>query len=69
MPGYDATGPEGRGPMSGWRRGFCKLRKGAEELPESPWARFLESMGWPGWWRRGSGQRAFGRRGRRGGAS
>ncbi len=23
MPGFDRTGPEGRGPMTGWRRGYC----------------------------------------------
>lgn len=23
MPGFDGTGPSGRGPLTGWRRGFC----------------------------------------------
>ena len=23
MPGFDRTGPEGMGPMTGWGRGFC----------------------------------------------
>ncbi len=23
MPGFDGTGPLGRGPMTGWGRGFC----------------------------------------------
>ncbi len=23
MPGYDQTGPVGKGPMTGWRRGTC----------------------------------------------
>lgn len=26
MPGFDGTGPSGRGPMSGQGRGFCILR-------------------------------------------
>ena len=26
MPGYDRTGPQGRGPFSGRGRGFCKRR-------------------------------------------
>ena len=23
MPRFDGTGPDGRGPMTGWGRGFC----------------------------------------------
>jgi hypothetical protein len=23
MPGFDGTGPMGRGPMTGWRMGYC----------------------------------------------
>jgi len=26
MPGYDGTGPRGRGPMTGWGRGYCILK-------------------------------------------
>jgi len=25
MPGYDGTGPRGRGPMTGWGSGFCGM--------------------------------------------
>jgi Family of unknown function (DUF5320) len=31
MPGCDATGPQGRGPMSGGGRGFCARGAGAED--------------------------------------
>ena len=31
MPGYDGTGPQGRGPMTGGGGGFCLLK-----LPRSP---------------------------------
>ncbi|NLJ78928.1 MAG: DUF5320 domain-containing protein [Tissierellia bacterium] len=26
MPRFDATGPRGMGPMTGWRRGYCMPR-------------------------------------------
>ena len=26
MPGYDKTGPEGKGPMTGRKKGKCKKR-------------------------------------------
>ena len=29
MPGFDRSGPQGRGPMTGWSRGLCS-RTGAE---------------------------------------
>jgi len=32
MPGFDGTGPSGRGPMSGQGRGFCVL-KSSETKP------------------------------------
>jgi hypothetical protein len=32
MPGFDGTGPSGRGPMSGQCRGFCVL-KSSEAKP------------------------------------
>ena len=32
MPGFDGTGPSGRGPMSGQGRGFCVL-KSSETRP------------------------------------
>ena len=31
MPGYDGTGPRGRGPMTGWGRGYCVLK-----MPQTP---------------------------------
>ena len=33
MPGFDGTGPSGRGPMSGQGRGFCVLRS-SEKSPQ-----------------------------------
>ncbi len=27
MPGFDGTGPRGKGPMTGWARGYCVLRE------------------------------------------
>jgi hypothetical protein len=31
MPGYDGTGPKGRGPMTGGGRGYCVLK-----MPSAP---------------------------------
>ncbi|MBP8912837.1 MAG: DUF5320 domain-containing protein [Phycisphaerae bacterium] len=31
MPGFDGTGPQGRGPMTGWARGYCVLRESNNE--------------------------------------
>ena len=31
MPSFDATGPQGRGPMTGGGRGFCVRGAGAED--------------------------------------
>ena len=31
MPGFDGTGPQGRGPMTGRARGYCVLREANEE--------------------------------------
>lgn len=28
MPGFDRTGPTGRGPMTGWNRGLCRRETG-----------------------------------------
>ena len=25
MPGFDGTGPRGKGPMTGWARGYCAI--------------------------------------------
>jgi hypothetical protein len=30
MPGFDGTGPEGMGSMTGWSRGFCNASRTAE---------------------------------------
>ena len=38
MPGLDGTGPEGVGPMTGGRRGFCgPYRMGAAVAPYGDW--------------------------------
>jgi len=31
MPGFDGTGPQGRGPMTGRARGYCVLRESNDE--------------------------------------
>lgn len=33
MPGFDGTGPRGRGPMTGGVRGYCVLRESKDESP------------------------------------
>jgi hypothetical protein len=33
MPGFDGTGPQGYGPMSGGARGFCALPAGSSQYP------------------------------------
>lgn len=42
MPGGDGTGPLGRGPMTGWGRGFCRgfgrgFGRGAWTWPAPVW--------------------------------
>jgi len=32
MPGFDGTGPQGNGPMTGRARGYCMLQKAKDEL-------------------------------------
>ncbi len=71
MPGFDRTGPEGRGPMTGGRRGLCQVPT-QNRLSDTP-ARtgyIPRAMGFA--WRVFSGgkfglglRRGFGGRGRR----
>jgi len=67
MPGYDGTGPEGRGPLSGRGFGYCAVP--ADEYDEQPPRR---GYGWGrgrgrGWGRgRGRGMRWRHRHGWRG---
>lgn len=56
MPGYDGTGPSGRGPMTGGGRGFC----GAEGIRPARPAAFGFGRGFRGGLRRFPG-RGFGR--------
>ena len=44
MPGFDGTGPLGRGPMSGRGRGFCVLR-----FPSGPGETVVGYAGRAGW--------------------
>lgn len=39
MPGFDGTGPQGMGPMTGGGRGFCSPWgiRGARRYPIPPW--------------------------------
>ncbi|MBI5444424.1 MAG: DUF5320 domain-containing protein [Deltaproteobacteria bacterium] len=38
MPRFDGTGPEGKGPMTGWGQGRCIIAKGPGGWPKSRWA-------------------------------
>lgn len=48
MPGFDGTGPRGRGPMSGGGRGFCALQ--LTENPGDGVSGFAGSTGRPVEW-------------------
>lgn len=76
MPGFDGTGPMGRGPMTGGGRGYCAIPmdSGAGELPNRGFYggrgagrgrrnRFY-ATGMPGWLRAQRGIQAFGGFGR-----
>jgi len=41
MPGFDGTGPSGRGPMTGRGMGYCAIPLGAGNQPESAVAPLL----------------------------
>ena len=43
MPGYDGTGPRGRGPMTGRCRGYCVLK--IPRIPGEPLAGFAGLSG------------------------
>jgi len=45
MPGYDGTGPRGRGPMTGKGRGFCLLKISGG--PDEPLSGFAGRSGLP----------------------
>jgi hypothetical protein len=45
MPGYDGTGPRGRGPMTGKGRGFCLLKISGG--PNEPMSGFAGRSGLP----------------------
>lgn len=45
MPGYDGTGPKGRGPMTGRGEGFCLLKLPGS--PGEPLSGFLGRSGYP----------------------
>ena len=36
MPGYDRTGPLGKGPMTGGQRGICSGRRSVEDVDALP---------------------------------
>ncbi|HOJ04964.1 MAG TPA: DUF5320 domain-containing protein [Bacteroidota bacterium] len=64
MPGFDGTGPAGRGPLTGGGRGPCD-KQGADEAAkeERDDAKGL----WPRGWGRGRAESERGQGGRRGG--
>jgi hypothetical protein len=45
MPGYDGTGPAGRGPLTGQGRGFCVMK--VPEAPDEPLTGFAGRSGAP----------------------
>ena len=47
MPGFDRTGPNGMGPMSGGARGFCNPRRGRMHYRNFPRRGFFSH---PGYW-------------------
>ncbi len=49
MPGFDATGPMGMGPGTGWGRGLCKPQAGQNANVEGPWAGFGAGRGGMPW--------------------
>ena len=78
MPGFDRTGPQGQGPMTGWKRGLCGRRRPMPDGEEQ--GEPTENAGDPatsvpeappgrgrgpcgGGWRRGGGGRGGGGRG------
>jgi hypothetical protein len=63
MPGYDGTGPEGKGPMTGRGMGYCATEVKDQQEVERPRRPLRLGRGWggPG---RGLGRRNRFRRGR-----
>ena len=71
MPGFDGTGPQGLGPMTGGGRGYCAMPALANR-PAYPVRRFFGrggargrrnwyyAAGFPGWQRASMGMPAFG---------
>ena len=49
MPGFDATGPVGMGPRTGWGRGLCKPQEGQNANVAGPWAGFGAGRGGMPW--------------------
>lgn len=45
LPGYDGTGPAGRGPMTGRGEGFCLLK--LPSIPDEPLIGFAGGSGYP----------------------
>ena len=45
MPGYDGTGPKGRGPMTGRGGGYCILKLPGS--PDEPLSGFAGQSGYP----------------------
>jgi hypothetical protein len=45
MPGFDGTGPLGRGPMTGWRRGWCAVGAPVPQQGAAPQAAGTETEG------------------------
>ena len=72
MPGFDGTGPQGMGPMTGGGRGYCAVPTNAQSGPVGGrffgrgrgrgrgWRNGYWATGMPGWMRASYGYPAFG---------
>lgn len=74
MPGFDGTGPQGLGPMTGGGRGYCAVPANAQAGPAGGrffgrgrgrgrgrgWRNGYWATGMPGWMRASYGYPAFG---------
>ena len=64
MPGYNQTGPSGRGPMTGRGRGFCRTDRPVDETAIADNAGVYGGMGFGRGFRRGPGAEMRGYMGR-----
>jgi len=61
MPGFDGTGPQGQGPMTGGGRGYCVVPLSANRGGTRGRRNWYYATGLTGWQRESLGYPAFGR--------